>query len=125
MTPLGAFAVCAEPAEVAAFRAATGLPRGDAVPATFPMRWLAAPEVRDALLAMAGEPDLVPVHESQLFDYLAPLSIGERYEMCLDVRRETAPDRLVLTGAITARSGAIHLRIETILRLFSTAAVAA
>ncbi len=36
MTPLGAFAVRAEPAEVAAFRAATGLPPGDMVPVTFP-----------------------------------------------------------------------------------------
>lgn len=125
MTPLGPFAVRAEPAEVAAFRAVTGLPPGDTVPATFPMRWLAAPEVRDALLAMAAEPDLVPVHESQMFDYLAPLTVGEHYEMRLDAHRESAPERLVLTGTVTGRSGAIHLRIETMLRLFSTAAVAA
>lgn len=125
MTPLGPFAVRAEPAEVAAFRAVTGLSPGDTVPATFPMRWLAAPEVRDALLAMAAEPDLVPVHESQMFDYLAPLTVGEHYEMRLDAHRESAPERLVLTGTVTGRSGAIHLRIETMLRLFSTAAVAA
>ena len=124
MTPLGPCAVQAEPAEVAAFRAVTGLPPGDTVPATFPMRWLAAPEVRDALLAMAAEPDLVPVHESQMFDYLAPLTVGEHYEMRLDAHRESAPERLVLTGTVTGRSGAIHLRIETMLRLFSTAAVA-
>ncbi len=125
MTPLGAFAVRAEPAEVAAFRAATGLPPGDMVPVTFPMRWLASPEVRDGLLAMASEPDLVPVHESQLFDYIAPLVTGDRYEMNLDARRETTPDRLVLTGTITAEDGTIHVRLETILRLFSTSAAAA
>ena len=125
MTPLGPFAVRAEPAEVAAFRTVTGLPPGDTVPATFPMRWLAAPEVRDALLAMAAEPDLVPVHESQMFDYLVPLNAGEDYQMRLDAHRESAPERLVLTGIVTARSGAVHLRIETMLRLFSTVAVAA
>ena len=124
MTPLGPFAVRAVCAEVEAFRAATGLPPGAAVPATFPMRWLAAPEIRDALLAMASEPDLVPVHESQVFDYLAPLIIGERYEMRLEARRETGPDRLVLTGTVGGDDGADHVRIETVLRLFSTAAVA-
>ena len=125
MTPLGPFAVVAGRAEVDAFRAATGLLPGGAVPATFPMRWLATPEVRDALLTMAAEPDIVPVHESQLFDYLAPLTIGQPYEMRLDARRETGPDRLVLTGTIAGDDGAIHVRVETILRLFSTAAVTA
>lgn len=108
-----------------AFRTATGLPPGEAVPATFPMRWLAAPEIRDALRALAAAPNVVPVHESQTFDYAAPLSIGEGYEIRLDARRETMPDRLILTGTIAASDGSIRVRLETILRLFSTAAVAA
>ena len=125
MTPLGSFAVTCEPAEVQAFRAATGLCQGDAVPSTFPMRWLAAPEVRDALLAMAPEPDLVPVHESQTFEYDAPLAVGGRYELQLTAHREATPDRLVLAGTVLGDDVAPRVRIETILRLFSTAAAAA
>lgn len=125
MTPLGTFAVTAERAAVAAFRAATGLPPGEAVPATFPVLWLAAPAPRDALLAMAPEPDLVPVHESQSFEYLAPLAVGESYELRLEARRDAAPDRLLLFGTVAASDGTPLVRVETILRLFSTAAVAA
>ena len=125
MTPLGSFAVTTDRAEVDAFRAATGLPPGDGVPATFPMRWLAAPEVRAALLAIAPEPDLVPVHESQTFEYLAPLFVGVRYALALAARREAAPDRLVLTGTISGEDGAPCVHVETILRLFSAVAVAA
>lgn len=125
MTPLGSFAVTADREEVSAFRAATGLPPGEGVPATFPMRWLAAPSVRDALLAMAPEPDLVPVHESQSFDYLAPLVVGQSYDMRLEARRDAAPERLVLTGTVAAADGTPLVQVETILRLFSTASVAA
>lgn len=125
MTPLGSFAVTADRAAVDAFRAATGLPPGGGVPATFPMRWLAAPAVRDALLAMAPEPDLVPVHESQSFDYLAPLAVGQSYDMQLEARRDAAPERLVLTGTVAAVDGTVLVQVETILRLFSTASVAA
>lgn len=125
MTPLGSFPVTCEPAEVRAFRAATGLGQGDGVPATFPMRWLAAPQVRDAVLALAPEADVVPVHESQSVEILAPLALGAAYVLDLAARREATPDRLVLAGTITGEDGAPHVRVETILRLFSTASVAA
>ncbi len=125
MTPLGSFAVTADRAAVDAFRAATGMLPGDGVPATFPMRWLAAPAVRDALLTMASEPELVPVHEAQTFEYLAALSVGQSYELRLEARREAAPERLVLAGMVAAADGTQVVRVETILRLFSTAAVAA
>lgn len=124
MTPLGRFSVVAEPAEVDAFRAATGLPPGDAVPATFPMRWLAAAEVRDALLAMVREPGVVPFHESQTFEHLMPLVRGAAYALDLSASVEHSPDRLVLTGTVFG-DGVPHVRLETILRLFSTAAAAA
>ena len=122
MTPLGLFAVRAEPSEIAAFRAAIGLPPGDRVPATFSMRWLAAHDVRDALRALASEPDLVPVHESQTFDHLGSLQAGKPYAMSLEGRRDTSPDRLVLAGVIADTEGTPLVRVETILRLFSTAA---
>lgn len=125
MTPLGTFAVVAARAEVVAFRAATGLEPGEGVPTTFPMRWLAAPELRDALLALAPEEDLVPVHESQVFEYLAPLAVDGHYTMELAARREASPERLVLAGTIGDATGTPLVRVETILRLFSTSAVAA
>lgn len=125
MTPLGPYVVGAGRAEVEAFAAATGAMPGDAVPATFAMRWLAAPEIRAALLALAPEPDLVPVHESQSFEYLAPLVVGARYALALAARRESAPDRLIVAGTISDDEGAPHVRVETILRLFSTEAEAA
>ncbi len=125
MTPLGTFPVAATRAEVAAFRAATGLEPGEGVPSTFPMRWLAAPELREALLALAPEEDLVPVHESQVFEYLAPLVVDGRYAMEFAARREASPERLVLAGTISDAAGTPLVRVETILRLFSTSAAAA
>ncbi len=119
---LGRFEVRAEPSEVAAFREATGLSdRGDTLPLTFPIRWLAAPEVRAALAAMVPDADLVLVHESQTFDYDAPLQGGKTYALSLAARREAEPDRLVIDTTILAADGAPRARCETILRLFSVA----
>ena len=76
-TPLGCFAVKGTAAEAEAFRSATGLspPDGAILPLTFPMRWLAAPDVRRAMIAMV--PDAVAlVHEAQAFDYERPLPGG-------------------------------------------------
>ena len=123
--PLGRFVVTARRSDVDAFRAATGLPQGAVVPATFPMRWLAAPQVRDALLALVPERDRVPVHESQSFEYMAPLVVDARYTLELDARVDRAPDRLVLVGTISGEDGVPLVHVETMLRLFSTAAVAA
>lgn len=121
MTPLGSFNVTAARAEVEAFRAATGLAPGNCVPVTFPMRWVAAGEPRDAMLAMVSEPHLVPVHESQIFEYNGTLDVDENYTMELTARREAAPDRLVLAGTISDAVGTLLVRLETVLRLFSTA----
>lgn len=125
-TPIGSFRVRAEPAEVEAFRAATRLEGGgDALPLTFPIRWLVTPEIRAALVAMVPEPDLVLFHESQSFAYERQLLPGETYALTLSARRETSPDRLLVDGTITDTSGAHCATVETILRLFSTKAVAA
>lgn len=123
-TGIGSFRVKADPAEVAAFRKATGL--GDAgatLPLTFPMRWMVRQEVRAAILAMVVEPDIVLVHESQSFDYERPLVCGEDYVLALSARRESAPDRLFVDGTISGGQGTL-CKIETILRLFSTEAAA-
>ena len=124
-TSLGAFAVATGTAELAAFRLATGLAGGSGVPLTFPMRWLALPEVRTALLAMVPEPDVVPVHESQSFDYVEPLKADEPYHLAVSARRETSPDRLIVEGVVSSAGGGLCARLETILRLVSTAGAAA
>ena len=117
------FAVAATEAEVAAFRAATGCPRsGDILPATFPMRWLASPDVRRALLDAVPEPGLVPVHEGQAFDYERPLRVGEPYRLRLATRREAEPPRLVADATIADADGIVHARLEMILRLVGIAA---
>ena len=122
VTPLGAFAVAASAEEADAFRGATGLPLGgSSLPLTFPMRWLATQAVRDSLTGLVSEPEIVLVHESQSFDYEAPLQVGTLYTLSLKGRRKTDPDQLVVDGTIADPNGITLARIETILRLFSTA----
>ena len=117
---LGPFAVSAEAADVAAFRRSARLQADDAVPFTWPIRWLARPEIRAALLAFAPE-GFVPFHESQTFDYVAPLEIDVGYRLEIAARREHGPpDRLVVDGRVTTEGGAAMATIETVLRLFAT-----
>ena len=118
-TPLGRFPVAGTAAEAFAFRAATGLSvvEGPVLPLTFPMRWLAAPAVRDAMAAMTSD-GFVLVHEAQTFDYEQPLLVGEPYVLTLLAQREADPDRVILRGSIAAGDGAPAARLETVLRLF-------
>ena len=119
------FPVIARASEVSAFRAATRSGGDVRVPLTFPMRWLAQPEVRRALLEMASDAGIVPVHESQTFEYARSLSTDEPYALALHGRREIAPDRLVVDGVVSDAGGATVVRLEMILRLFSGEAAAA
>ncbi len=118
-TPLGCFPVAGTAAEADAFRAATGSPPRDRaiLPLTFPMRWLAAPAVRGAMMAMVSD-GIALVHEAQTFDYERPLRVDERYMLSVSARRESDPDRLVLLGSIAAADGTPAARLETVLRLF-------
>ncbi|MCX8256048.1 hypothetical protein RHAL1_03530 [Beijerinckiaceae bacterium RH AL1] len=116
---IGTFAVSAAAAEVAAFRKAARLDESDALPFTWPIRWMARSDIRAALTALVPEPDIVPFHESQTFDYAAPLRAGATYALAVTARRESAPDRLVAEGVLSA-DGARVATIETVLRLFST-----
>ena len=125
---IGTFAVSADPAEVAAFRRAARLEDAGALssgflPFTWPIRWMARPDIRAAMAALVPEPDLVPFHESQTFDYASPLRAGVSYELAVSARRDSAPDRLVVEGVLSA-DGARVANIETVLRLFSTRAAA-
>jgi hypothetical protein len=124
--PLGVFAVTASRADVEAFRTATGSRiGGDALPLTFPMRWLVNPDIRAAMATLVPEADLVLVHESQSFDYAVPLRIGAAYALTLQGRRKSDPDQLIVDGTIASRDGSTVATLETILRLFSTTQAAA
>ena len=68
---------------------------------------------------------MIPVHESQMFDYIRPLSSQVPYLLTLGGRREVGPDRLVVEGVVTRADGAVVVRLEMILRLFSSQAATA
>jgi hypothetical protein len=125
-TALGPFRVSAKADEVAAFRKAirSGEDGAD-LPLTYPIRWLVARDVRDALTSLVPEPDIVPVHEAQTFDYQRPLRPDEEYVITLSARREQAPDRLIADGVIVDSDGKQCASVEVVLRLFSTKAAAA
>ncbi|MDR3462495.1 MAG: hypothetical protein P4L76_09305 [Beijerinckiaceae bacterium] len=120
---LGTFTVSSTAGEAAAFCAATGLDCvGDVLPLTFPMRWLVGADVRAALLDAVADPDVVLVHESQIFDYSHRLRSGDSYALSLSTRRESAPERLLVDGVIRDASGLELARLETILRLIKAPA---
>lgn len=122
-TILGPFEVAADAAAVAAFAAATGA-SNSGVPATFPIVWLSAPQMKQALRAAVG-PDALPVHESQSFDYVRPLEIGGVYRLTATARREAKPDRLVIEAEAVTASGEKALAMRTALRIFPLTARAA
>ncbi len=119
-TVLGPFDVAAGPDEIAAFAAAVGAP-SDEVPASFPIVWLSRPELKSALREAAGA-DVLPVHESQSFDYAQPLSVGAAYRLTAVARREYAPERLVVEASAADRAGAPVVTMRAVLRLVPLAA---
>ena len=114
-TVLGPFEVATDPDAVAAFCAAIGAPKGE-IPATFPIVWLSAPDLKAALRDAVG-PDFLPVHESQSFDYARPLALGVAYRLTAAARREHAPERLVVDADVAEADGAPCLTLRAVLRL--------
>jgi hypothetical protein len=121
-TALGRFAVVGTVAEAEAFCRATGVAAATTLPLTYPMRWLAAPDVRDGLLDLVAGAEVVLVHESQSFAYAQPLYVDRLYTLTVFARRDEAPDRVILKGTVTDAAGVEHARIETILRLIAAPA---
>jgi hypothetical protein len=113
---LGPFLVRTEPADVTAFARQTGA-RADHVPFTFPVRWLARRELQAAAVEIIGDVNWVPIHESQSFDYRAPLSLNTDYEISVTMKRELEPSRIVVVVHVGPSGEAIHLRMEMILRI--------
>jgi hypothetical protein len=98
---------------------------GVSVPVAYPSVWLTEPSVYDPVRALCAQLDVVPVHESQRFDFVRPLVAGESYDLNASLRREPKPPRLILEATLTATDGAPVGRIETMLRLVSRKALEA
>ena len=119
---LGPFEVAVDAARVSDFAAAAGA--GVGVPATFPIVWLSDPAMKDALRQALG-PGRLPVHESQSFDYSAPLEPGARYRLEAKARLEAAPDRLIVESRVSDADGGPVVAMRSVLRLVDLAARAA
>ncbi|WP_297299571.1 hypothetical protein [uncultured Methylovirgula sp.] len=113
---LGTFTVRAAAAEAAAFAREVGSP-GQSVPFTFPVRWLARPDFQAAAVEMIGDANWVPIHESQSFDYRAPLTLDADYAMTVTMKRETEPSRIILSAYVGVADEAPSLSMEMTLRI--------
>ncbi len=113
---LGTFIVRAGAAEAAAFRRETGA-LGEGIPFTFPVRWLARQDFQAAAAEMIGDANWVPIHESQSFDYRAPLALETDYEMTVTMARQTEPSRIVLVAHVGLAGEEPRLKMEMILRI--------
>lgn len=116
---LGPIRVFVDEEHVARYRRETGFADTleKIVPVAFPAVWLTADEIGGAIRgALEGE-DVVPVHESQSFQYLAPLRVGESYDLTISLRREQTPPRLVVNASVSTPDGALRLNAETLLRI--------
>jgi hypothetical protein len=117
-TRLGPFRVRAEPTQIAAYKSAISA-RSDDIPAAFPIRWLAEPEIRAAIEKGCGQ--FVPLHEAQSFDYLQPLAMAAEYRLSITLAEHSDPPRLSVKGEVATMAGQICLRMETVLRLVAPA----
>ncbi len=113
---LGPFRLRVDPAQAEAYSRETG---GDGanVPLSFPAVWLTDPTLFDPVRDLCAALDVVPVHESQSFAYVAPLVAGESYDVSVAMRREETPPRLVIDATIAALDGKAVAKSETMLRL--------
>jgi hypothetical protein len=116
--------VRADATQVAAFRRATldvaATDDFGVLPFTFPIRWLARPEIRAAVARLVRGEDsaaLLPLHESQVFDYATPLLADVDYCMSVDICREAEPARLVLRAEVGPEANIVHLHMEMVLRI--------
>ena len=113
---LGPFRVSADPALVARFANVVGATL-ERVPATFPMTWLALPEIRAAILRRvhAGE---VAFHEDQSFQYRGEIETGADYELTATVERRDDPARVAIASAVR-RADAPVLDMLTLMRIIA------
>jgi hypothetical protein len=115
---LGPFAVRVDVEASEIFRRITG-GRAGRIPFTFPVRWLAHPEIRAAAARMIGGEDWVPIHESQSFDVRRRLETATDYRMRIEMWREAEPSRLFLRAEIATEADEPCVAMEMILRIVS------
>jgi hypothetical protein len=115
---LGPFAVRIEAEASESFGRATGGTAGH-IPFTFPVRWLAHPEIRAAAAQMIGNAEWIPIHESQSFDVRRRLETAIDYRMRIEMWREAKPPRLFLRAEIATDADEVCLAMEMILRIVS------
>lgn len=115
---LGPFAVRVEAQASEAFGRATG-GRAGRIPFTFPVRWLAHPEVRAAAARMIGNAKWIPIHESQSFDVRRRLETAIDYRMRIEMWREAKPPRLNLRAEIATDADELCVAMEMVLRIVS------
>ncbi len=122
---LGPFRVRVDAARAAAYRRETGAPPAadDAAPLAYPAVWLSSPQIHAEIARVCGERDSVPVHESQSFDYVAPLRAGEDYALSVTLRQEETPPRLIIAATVATLSGEARASIEAMLRLVPRSAL--
>jgi hypothetical protein len=113
---LGTFTVRAASEEASAFRCETG-GSGQELPFTFPVRWLARPDFHASAADMIGDRNWVPIHESQSFDYRAPLAAEVDYMMTVKMQRQSEPSRIILLAEVGSAGAAPALFMEMILRI--------
>jgi hypothetical protein len=113
---LGTFTVRAASDEADAFRRETG-GSGQGLPFTFPVRWLARSDFHAIAADMIGDRNWVPIHESQSFDYRAPLATDVDYTMMVKMQRQSEPSRIILLAEVGPAGAAPALFMEMILRI--------
>jgi hypothetical protein len=125
---LGRFVVRTAPERIAAFRASiaaifpaaapesAAAPVEAAVPPTFPIVWLAEPEVRGALLAALGIDPFAGgaalIHLEQRIAYFAPLEPGRAFEAAVRLSRP-APERATVSVEVRDAEGSIAVRLAS------------
>ncbi|WP_439496047.1 hypothetical protein [Bosea sp. (in: a-proteobacteria)] len=113
LATVGPIAVCASREEVDEWCATLDLPpAGEALPFTYPIRWLTHGSVRAALVsALAGR---IPVHQAQSFHYRRSLLIDETLTLRVSIfDRGGARRQLHLRGSVFAEDGACVLEMRS------------
>jgi hypothetical protein len=119
----GPFRMTASPEAVAAFRRVTGWRKAEGPPpVSFPVLAMHMPEIGGAVRAAAEEVGL-PVHEAQHFEFSRPFRPGESCDLMIEMRRESEPARLIVSGDVFDLDGVRIGRIVSTLRLIDPASI--
>ena len=113
---LGPFRFTVDPARSAVFAREIGADETRA-PLSYPAVWIADARIFDPVRDLCAGEDVVPVHESQSFSFTAPLRAGADYNVCVTLRREASPPRLIIDAAIADAGGVQVATSKTMLRL--------